>query len=157
MISRIMRSTLRRWAMAVTLAIVIAPSIACAALGDDVTSVDADRVHMRGAIRITNSERYAVHEIAAASGTVVREYVAPNGTVFALTWSGPWPPDMRQLLGAYFERFSRAAAAPHTARRPLAIHDGNLVVQFGGRLRAFVGTAYLSDLMPDGVRAAQLR
>ena len=143
--------------MAVTLAMVFAPSITCAALGDEVTSVEADRAHMRGAIRITTGERYAVHEIAAASGTVVREYVAPNGTVFALTWTGPWPPDLRQLLGAHFERFSRAAATPRAAHRPLAIHDGNLVVHFGGRPRAFVGTAYLSDLMPDGVRAAQLR
>ena len=153
----LMCSTLRRWSMAVTLAIVAAPSIACAALGDDVTSVDADRVHMRGAIRITNGARYAVHEIAAESGTVVREYVAPNGTVFALTWSGPWPPDLRQLLGSYFERFSRAAAAPRTARRPLMVHDGDLVVQFGGRPRAFVGAAYLSNLMPAGVGAAELR
>ena len=157
MMPRIMRSTLRRWSLAASLAIVATPSIACAALGDDVTSIDADRAHMRGAIRISGGERYAVHEIAAASGTVVREYVAPNGTVFALTWSGPWPPDLRQLLGAYFERFSRAAAAPRTARRPLAIHDGDLVVHFGGRPRAFVGTAYLSNLMPVGVRTTQLR
>ena len=157
MIASIMRPTLRRWSMAVALAIIAAPAIACAALGDDATSVDADGAHMRGAIRITTGARYAVHEIAAASGVVVREYVAPNGKVFALTWSGPWPPDLRQLLGSYFERFSRAAAAPRTGHPPLMVHDEDLVVQFGGRLRAFVGTAYLANLMPAGVGTGELR
>jgi hypothetical protein len=37
------------------------------------------------------------------------------------------------------------------------VHDGDLVVQFGGRARAFVGAAYLANLLPAGVRAAELQ
>lgn len=156
MIAELMRATFRHRCLALVLGIIASPSLTYAALGDDVRSIDADRAHLRGALRITTAERYSVHEIAAPSGMTVRQYVAPSGRVFAVTWSGPWPPDLRQLLGPYFERFSRAAASPHAARGPLVVDDADLVVRFGGRLRAFVGTAYLPDVTPSGVRAEQL-
>jgi len=152
-----MRPMLVRCTLAVLFVTLVAPAIACAALCDDLSSVEADRAQLRGALRITSAARYAVHEIALDSGAVVREYVAPSGTVFAVTWSSPGPPDLRQLLGGYFERFSRTVAARGAARRPPSVHDGNLVVEFGGRLRAFVGTAYLTDQMPTGVGAEALR
>ncbi|HEY2388584.1 MAG TPA: DUF2844 domain-containing protein [Candidatus Binatia bacterium] len=153
----LMRPTLARCMLAVLLATLAAPVIAHAALGDDLTSVEADRAHLRGALRVTSAARYAVHEIALDSGAVVREYVAPSGTVFAVTWSSAWPPDLRQLLGGYFERFSRAMAARGVARRPPSIRDGALVVEFGGRPRAFVGRAYLTDQMPADVGVGTLR
>jgi hypothetical protein len=157
MLRGIMSSTLVRSTLAVVLAMLVAPAVAGAALGDDLPSVEADRAHLRGALRVTTAARYATHEITLESGAVVREYVAPSGTVFAVTWSSPFPPDLRQLLGVYFERFARAAAARGTARRPPSVHDDTLVVEFGGRPRAFVGSAYLTDQMPEGVGAGQLR
>jgi hypothetical protein len=156
-----MRPMLARCTLALLLATLVAPAIARAALGDDLTSVEADRTHLRGALRVTSTAHYAVHEIALDSGAVVHEYVAPSGTVFAVTWSSPGPPDLRQLLGGYFQRFSQAMAARDAtrgaARRPPSVHDGNLVVEFGGRLRAFTGSAYLTDQMPAGVSAEALR
>ena len=156
-----MRPTLVRCTLTVLLATLVAPAIGRAALGDDLISVEADRAHLRGALRVTSAAGYAVHEIALDQGAVVREYVAPSGTVFAVTWSSPGPPDLRRLLGGYFERFSQAMAtrnaARGAARRPPSVHDGNLVVEFGGRLRAFVGSAYLTDQMPAGVDAGALR
>ncbi len=156
MLSGAMASTLARCALAGLLAALAASPVAHAALGDDVSSVEADRAHLRGALRVASAARYAVHEITVQSGAVVREYVSPSGHVFALTWSSPGPPDLRQLLGTYFPRFARAAAARGPGHRPFTVHDQTLVVEFGGRLRAFVGLAYLTDQMPAGVRAQEL-
>jgi hypothetical protein len=137
------------------------PATALAALGGDVTSVQADSVRMRGAVtRIGQTESYGVHEIRAATGTIVREYVGPTGTVFAVAWEGPWLPDMRQLLGTYFDRFAAAARAAQVNRsghRPLLVQEGGLVVQMGGHPRAFAGKAYVGQLLPQGVRAESIR
>jgi len=61
------------------------------------TSEPADRVHLQGSLRTAQSEAFAVHEILAPTGIVVREYVSASGKVFAVTWHGPWPSDMRQI------------------------------------------------------------
>ena len=75
---------------ALLLLILIPPSTAFAALGGNVASVDADRVHVEGALmRIVRNDAYALHEIRSASGTMIREYVNSSGTVFAVAWQGP--------------------------------------------------------------------
>jgi hypothetical protein len=157
MLARVVGSMFARGAAAAALLLLLAPSEAPAALGDNVSSIDADGAHLRSAIRVTTAARYAVHELMLTSGGTVREYVGPDGTVFALGWSSPWPPDLRQLLGAYFPRFAQAAASRGIAHRPLIVQDDGLVVQFGGRARAFVGNAYLTDRLPAGVAAEELR
>lgn len=45
-----------------------------------------------------------VHTITLSSGTVVREYVAPNGVVFGVAWNDPTLPDLEATLGAAFDR-----------------------------------------------------
>lgn len=77
---------------------------------------------MLGSLRSTQTQAYAVHEIQAATGTVVREYVSGSGKVFAVAWQGPWPPDMRQILAGYFDQYERAArtqVSSRAGRRPL--------------------------------------
>src|SRR5215475_9542856 len=68
---------------------------ALAALGGDATSVETDRVSMKGALRISPLVAYDIHEIQTPSGTVIREYVSAQGKVFAVTWRGPGLPDLR--------------------------------------------------------------
>jgi hypothetical protein len=54
---------------AVLLLILILPFIAFAALGGNAASVDADRVHVEGALmRIVRNDAYALHEIRHAEG-----------------------------------------------------------------------------------------
>src|SRR5262249_55834765 len=84
------------------------PLSALAELGGDVTTVKTDKVHMQGALGISQSPVYAVQEIQAAPGIVVRESVSPAGKVFAVAWQGPWPPDLRQVLGGYFDQYVQA-------------------------------------------------
>jgi hypothetical protein len=148
------------WAGAALLALAV-PATASAALGGDVASVSADVVRMKGAVtRIGQTNAYAVHEIRAATGTTVREYVSPAGKVFAVAWEGPWLPDMRQLLGDYFDRYTQAARAAKEGRsghRPLVVRDAGLVVEAGGHPRAYGGRAYLQEMIPQGVDAAAIR
>ncbi|HSZ62251.1 MAG TPA: DUF2844 domain-containing protein [Terriglobales bacterium] len=134
---------------------------AFAGLGENVSSVQADQAHMQGSLRSTQSESYTLHEITAASGVVVREYVsAATGKVFAVAWQGAWPPDMRQVLATYFASYQQAAqtqANLHGGRRPLVIHQPGLVVESGGHMRSFAGRAYIPDMLPEGVKAEVIR
>ena len=133
---------------------------AWASLGGDTASIQADQLHMRGSRTIKAAESFAVHEIQSASGTVVREYLSPDGKVFAVTWNGRWMPDLRQLLGGCFEQY-RAAVQPlsgaRVVRRPIVIDQPGLVVQIGGHIRAFSGRAYVPEMLPSGVRAEDIQ
>jgi hypothetical protein len=126
-------------------------------LGGNYASVQSDRRLIQGQLRSTPTAAYDVHEITAASGITVREYVSRAGTVFALTWRGPVLPNLRQLLDTYFVEYVDAMASP----RPGALRHANverpgLVVHSDGHLRAFSGRAYVPALVPDSVYAEQL-
>ena len=43
------------------------------------------------------------------SGTVLREYAGPDGKIFAVTWNGPFIPNLKQTLGSYFTEFAARA------------------------------------------------
>lgn len=142
-------------------ALLSASTPALAALGGDASTVDADRVRMKGAlVRIVRNDAYTLHEIRSETGTTVREFISPGGRVFAVAWEGQWHPDMEQVLGAYFARYQRGAQAALNQRRTrglLRIRDGDLIVQMGGHQRAFSGRAYLANDIPQGVQADALR
>ena len=133
------------------------PSGAAASLGGTVATVDADRARTRSALmRISRLSAYSVHELQSPSGTIVREYYSPAGIVFGVAWDGEWPPDFRQILGTYFDRYQRASQAvrrAHKSRGHLAVNDDGLVVQALGRTRSFSGIAYAPALLPAGVTA----
>jgi hypothetical protein len=136
-------------ALGIALLAQFASTPALAALGGDATSVEADRVKMKGELRVTSASGYAVHEIQTPSGTVVREYVSPNGKVFAVSWRGPTLPDLRQTLGTYFEQYKAAAAGPHPSHNHLAVEQPGLVVHSTGHMRAYFGQAYVPGLLPQ--------
>lgn len=154
-------SKIRR-ALVVALATVLlgSGSSAWAALGQDVASVEGDRVQMQGSRRVVEERDYTIHEIQAPTGTRVREYAHPDGTVFAVAWDGPFIPNLRQLLGAYFTPFAEAAKAQqarHARRGTLALETPDLVVETGGHMRAFFGRAFIPALLPRAFAAGGLR
>jgi len=139
--------------------VLLIPAPAAAHLGGDISSVDADRHELHATLRSTSMQQFQVHEIGAPSGTIVHEYATRQGTIFAVTWHGPLPPDLHQLFGAYYTRY-QAAAATHARpgmHRQVHIADADLVVQSSARLRAFGGVAYIPSLMPAGVSVADLK
>ncbi|KXU93477.1 hypothetical protein CR51_29255 [Caballeronia megalochromosomata] len=98
-------------------------------------------------------------ETTDAQGIVVREYADTSGQVYAVSWRGPAMPDIRSLLGAYFETFRQGAQASigdaglHSAR----VVKGNLVVENRVRLREFSGRAWLASALPAGVTATDIQ
>ena len=127
-----------------------------ASLGGTQASVETDRLQVGATLRVLPSAAYSVHELQTPSGTVVREYVSPAGIVFGVAWQGPSMPDLRQVLGTYFDRYVEARAT-RKARGPVAIEQPGLVVQSAGHPRAFVGRAYIPEALPQGVTADAIR
>ena len=131
-----------------------------ASLGRDVSSVEADRADMQGARAVTQGTGYSIEELRAPTGTTVREYVGSDGRVFGVAWQGPFIPNLRQLLGSYFDPFSQAAQAQkkgHPGHGPLLVQVPGLVVESGGHMRAFYGRAYVPGMVPAGAAAEGIR
>jgi hypothetical protein len=126
---------------------------ALAGLGEDASTVEADRAHMKGEVRVVPEDGYAIHEISLPSGTIVREYVAPSGKVFGVSWRGPRMPDLRQTLGSHFDEAAAAAGSPHGGHHHLIVEKPDLVLHSGGHMRAFIGRAYVPGLLPAGISA----
>lgn len=147
-----------RFRAAVAVAGLVTASPSMAALGGDASSVEADRVSMKGALASFSTVRgYAVHEITTPAGVHVSEYLA-GGKVFALSWHGPAIPDLHQMLGAYYAAFAQAAAGSHSGgHRHLRIEQPGLVVESNGRMRAFYGRAWDPALMPQDFTPADIR
>lgn len=132
---------------------------AFAALGGDLSSVQADQAHMKASLKTTTGQAYTVHEIKSAMGTIVREFVSADGRVFAVAWHGPSMPPMQQILGTYFQQYSAGVQAHHAAhvgRRPLNIQQPGLVVQSNGHPRGYFGRAYVPGMLPPGVTPQQI-
>jgi hypothetical protein len=135
-------------------------SPAFASLGGNLSSVETDGAQMKATVTMTEGQGYTVHQIKAQTGTVVREYVSPEGRVFGVTWQGPFIPSMQQLLGTYFKQYTAGVKAQHDAgpgRRPLSIQQPNLVVHNTGHMRSFYGRAYDPGLLPEGITANTIR
>ncbi len=102
----------------------------------------------------TSAASYSLHQSSLDSGTTVQEYVDVAGRVFALAWRGPVLPDLADYLGDYLTDY-RHAAAQHRAGGQrggaLRLRSDALVLHSGGRMRAFVGYAYVPALVPAGL------
>jgi hypothetical protein len=145
----------RSWlGAAITLAAVwvFSPS-ARAALGDDVATVAADQARLHASVRTfrTNAnDRFTVHELATASGVTIRNFVADAGKIFAVSWSGGWRPNLRDIMGSHYDRFIAATRGQRVARGVARIELPGMVVVMGGPQRAAFGHVILTDLAPAG-------
>jgi len=136
-------------------------STAFASLGGTISTVDSDRVRTQSAlIRIQRLDGYSIHELLSPTGTTIREYYGTSGVVFGVAWDGEWTPDLRQILGSYFNRYQQASTTARRARKNrgrLAIDDNDLIVQASGHTRSSTGVAYVRSLVPAGISPAVVR
>ncbi len=132
------------------LATLAVPSFAV--LGDNAGTVLSDQARMKGTLRSVDAHTYTVHEITAATGTVVREFVSPGGVVFGVAWQGQFVPNLQQLLGPYYNQAVQATPQ-RQGRRPLNVETQGLVVRQSGHMRSFHGVAYIPQLVPPSVSA----
>lgn len=151
--------TIKRAALAAAMLITaLSPDLASATLGEQESTVQNDVARAHASIKSSQDRvSYRVHEIQLPSGTLMREFVAPNGTVFAVTWRGPTRPDLRQALGQYFDAYVSAPRSKYADRRHVFIRQGDLVVQAGGHMRALTGRAYLASAIPAGVDLGEVQ
>jgi Protein of unknown function (DUF2844) len=129
-----------------------------AGLGDVESSVQSDQARMNGVLRSVDRHACLLHEITSPAGNVTREFVSPDGKVFGVAWGGPGRPDLRQLLGPYYQQALMAQAQqPRPRGAPVVIDTPKLVIYEAGHMRNFHGHAYLPELVPQGVQASDIR
>jgi len=133
------------------------PLSAFAELGGNPNSISNDRAKLKGSLQVVHAAAYDVHQMQLPSGIGVKEYVSPDGKVFAVSWQGQAIPNLKQLLGSYFEQYSRAASGSRRGHGPLLVQLPGLVVQSAGHARAFVGRAYVPQMIPQGVQLEAIR
>ena len=128
-----------------------------AALGDRAESVAPDAAQFHALSRVSTRPAFTVHELQTPTGTVIREFVAPSGAVFAVSWRGPFKPDLRSLLGNHYLRYASAPRTAGSTRSRLMIDQPDLVVHSAGHMRYYTGLAYLPQQLPAGVGEEQLQ
>jgi hypothetical protein len=122
-----------------------------ATLGGDVASIAINHQHLGGEQRVLKLASGERHELQLPSGIVVHQYVSSTGAVYAIAWSGPRMPDLRELLGTYFPKMAQARRLP-TGGHTIMVREGDdLVVQSTGHHGRFVGRAWVPSLAPAGV------
>jgi hypothetical protein len=151
--------TILTFVIAVATAAFVVPRPLCASLGGDVSTVQSDQARMQATLRTTSKDLYSIHEMQAPNNIVVREFVSSAGKVFGVAWQGPSRPDLQQLLGPYFAAFTQAIQAQKKrgGHPPLIVQEDGLVVRLGGHPRAFVGKAYVPQMVPSGVTAEEIQ
>ena len=144
--------------VALAVLILAIPTQVFAVLGGSEASVQTDQAQMHASLRSTSGASYTVHELRTPTGIVIREFAA-GGTVFAIAWQGPWPPDLSQLLGSYFDLYQQELSQNRNTagRKPIHIQRPELVVSSSGHPRSFMGHAYVPGMLPQGVQPGEIR
>jgi hypothetical protein len=137
----------------------LAAQPARAELGGDYESILRDQTEMHAKLDVEQNAAYTAYVLDMPDGTQVREYYSPHSGVFAIEWSGMGRrPNMRQVLGAYFERYSRPADAPRLGHNDaLRRTDPDFVLDSRVIMRRFIGRAYLPGAVPQEVAIADVR
>jgi hypothetical protein len=131
---------------------------AWAVLGEYESSVSVDQQVLQGQRREEARTGYRLHTITSADGTVVREFVSPEGKVFGIAWQAPHMPNMAQLLGANMTVLEQSLEGRKGRRgAPLVVQTPKLAFVSGGHMRFYIGRAYVPDLVPSGVSAEVVR
>jgi hypothetical protein len=148
----------RPWLFAATLLLVGQHAQeAGAALGDDASAIVAEQARVGARLRMFQRAKYAMHELAMPTGTRLRQFVGESGKVFAVSWSGGWRPNLRDVMGAHYDRFIAGTRGRRATRGIVRIELPGMVVVMGGRQRAFFGQVTLTDMLPAGLAPEDLR
>ncbi len=161
-----------------TLCALLAQPAAHAALGQALASAAQDGTPVQASQRLVAKAAAASTSVATTSaassaagataavqtqvvltpqGATVTEYANAAGTVFAITWRGPFKPDLQQLLGQYFAPFQQGAPRAGLGLTASVVHGDNIVVHSFGHMRNFYGVAWVPSLLPAGFDVAGLQ
>ena len=151
-------------ACAIGIALALMTPLAHAVLGEPLAlPANASRAQAAAAPRSALPAGAQMVERASGDGGWIREYVSPQGIVFAVSWNTRFKPRLDTLLGRYQAGYAAAAsqamARPGRAavQRQATLRADDLVVQSSGFLNTFHGRAWAPSLVPAGFDAATLR
>jgi len=154
---------LRVLTCAATLVIVLAPAtlpLAWGTLGQSSTTVEDDRAKLHGQLQRRGGMGYSIDTIIAA-GMEINEYISSDGMVFAVVWKGTGVPDLKLLLGEYFQAYREEVTAARSrrprVREPFRMKSDRLVVEQAGHSRSLWGRAYLPSQLPPGIRPEDIQ
>lgn len=136
--------------------------LACAGVGHAALGGLPEPFDKEGATALSRSSspvsNYVTRDTTLVTGTHVREYVSARGIVFAVTWDGPILPDLKALLGKHFDAMvTESARLPKAGRSRLAVNRPEVVINSGGHMRAFEGSAWIPAEFPAGFTADDVR
>ena len=124
-----------------------------AALGGNQASVASEQQDWGATVSTSALPGATLYHLTLGNGLTVREYVDRAGTVFAIGWDGPVLPDFKRLLATYFASYQQAVRSQQHGVR---LNTPTLVLESGGRMRAFVGRAYLPAKLPLGISVSDI-
>lgn len=121
-----------------------------AQFGSDSTTIES---------RVTSgATSYTKLDTTLPTGTRVCQYVSGAGIVFAVSWDGPFLPDLQALLGKHFDTLvAESAKTPRAGSSQRAINRPEVVIFSGGHMRAFEGRAWVPAELPAGFTANDIR
>ena len=106
----------------------------------------------------SGASSYTTLETTLPTGTRVRQYVSGAGIVFAVSWDGPFLPDLQALLGKHFDTMvAESAKTPRAGSSQRAVNRPEVVIFSGGHMRAFEGRAWVPAELPAGFTANDIR
>jgi hypothetical protein len=73
-----------------------------------------------------------------------------------VTWSGPFKPDLKKLLGRHFDTLSEGGK-PRGNGGPVDVKSDEAVVQSGGHMGAFEGRAWIPSRLPAGFDTQEMK
>jgi hypothetical protein len=101
---------------------------------------------------------YTIEQRTLRNGVSVEEFVDAGGKVFAVTWSGPFKPNLQRLLGRHFETFrQRGAERRGGPRSRLRVDTGEAVIVSEGHMGDFRGRAWLPSQLPAGFDTQEMK
>lgn len=125
--------------------------------GQPVTQVQRYTAKAASGAAASSTSAVQSQTVQTLQGVTVTEYANAAGTVFAITWKGPFKPDLQQLLGSYFAPYV-SAAQKQTQQLNLSLVQGSdIVVHSAGRMRGFLGVAWVPSLVPAGFDPSTLQ
>ena len=104
-------------------------------------------------------DHYTVHTDQNPVLTIKEFCSNDTGIVFAVSWIGRHPPELKTVLGSYWSGFESAqtAAPKMLGQKQQTLKTEHLVVKRSGHLRTLRGLAYDPALLPEDVSADELR
>lgn len=130
---------------------IVCANSAYAGLGATVSTTQKHVLATRAVKLSTATSSYTRNDQTLEGGVTIHEYQDASGYIFAVSWSGPYHPDLKDLLGDYFDVMkTETDKNPRANRTRLSVKRSDVQISIGGHMGAFHGKAWIPAKLPSG-------